>query len=160
MTVFRQTEQPTKYVCERLYGSGAAVATLQILTGGGALSPCQWAIDNQRGGLSAERTQWRVKLSKGRTDLPLAHSLVPCDWRTLKAQQPHLEALHFSPLCLFAALSAWAYTRDAVSNNHTRADFLALLQAPRHHLETTPCKFDWIDWIGKYAPHILLAVYP
>ena len=63
---FRQAEQRTHDARElkrlqavRLYGSGEAVATIQHLTGCGPVSPCQWAMDYRRGGLTALRTQWR-----------------------------------------------------------------------------------------------------
>jgi hypothetical protein len=48
----------------------------------------------------------------------------------------------------------WELTRDAVSHNHTRKDFPALVQAFRHHLETTDFKFQWIE---QYVPAVLLV---
>lgn len=63
---FRQAEQHTRDARElkrlqavRLYGSGESVATIQRLTGCGPVSPCQWAMGYERGGLAALRTQWR-----------------------------------------------------------------------------------------------------
>jgi len=62
----RQAEQQTRDVRElkrlqavRLYGMGESVEIIQRLTGCGPVSPCQWAIDYQRGGLGGLRSQWR-----------------------------------------------------------------------------------------------------
>jgi len=76
--------------------------------------------------------------------------------RDYLAQHPQIHALHFPPGCpqLNPQEHVWERTRDAVSHNHTRKDFPALVQAFRHHLENT---FFWFDWIEKYVPPILLA---
>lgn len=72
-------------------------------------------------------------------------------------QHPHIQTQHFPPGSpqLNPQEHVWGLTRDAVSHNHTRKNFPALVQAFRHHLETT-C-FD-IEWIEKYVPATLLAV--
>jgi transposase len=71
-------------------------------------------------------------------------------------QHPHIQTLHFPPGSpqFNPQEHVWELTRDAVSHNHTRKDFPALVQAFRHHLETTYFKFEWID---KYLPSVLLA---
>jgi hypothetical protein len=48
----------------------------------------------------------------------------------------------------------WALTRDAISHNHTRKDFPALVHAFHRHLETTCFKLEWVE---KYVPAVLLA---
>lgn len=72
-------------------------------------------------------------------------------------QRPHIQTLPFPPGCpqLNPQEHVWERTCDAVSHNHTRTAFPALVQAFRHHLETTCFKFNWIE---KYAPPILLAL--
>lgn len=72
-------------------------------------------------------------------------------------QHPNIQTQHFPPGSpqLNPQEHVWGLTRDAVSHNHTRKNFPALVQAFRHHLETT-C-FD-IEWIEKYVPATLLAV--
>jgi transposase len=76
--------------------------------------------------------------------------------RDYLAQHPHIQTLHFPPGSpqLNPQEHVWERTRDAVSHNHTRKDFPALVQAFRHHLETTCFKFAWID---RYLPPVLLA---
>ncbi len=76
--------------------------------------------------------------------------------RDYLAHHPHLQTLHFPPGCpqMNPQEHVWERTRDAVSHNHTRKDFPALIQAFRHHLENTVFKFDWIE---QYVPPILLA---
>lgn len=76
--------------------------------------------------------------------------------RDYLAQHPHIETLHFRPGCPQLNLQehVWERTRDAVSHNHTRTDFPALVQAFRRHLETTCFQFEWIE---KYVPPALLA---
>lgn len=77
--------------------------------------------------------------------------------RDYLAQHLHIQTLHFPPGCpqLNPQEHVWERTRDAVSHHHTRKDFPGLVQAFRHHLETTCFKFDWIE---KYIPPILLAL--
>lgn len=72
-------------------------------------------------------------------------------------QRPHIQTLHFPPVCpqLNPQEHVWKFTRDAVSHNHTRTDFPALVGAFRQHLENTCFKFNWIE---KYASPILLVV--
>jgi transposase len=76
--------------------------------------------------------------------------------RDYLSQQGHIQTLHFPPGSpqLNPQEHVWQLTRDAVSHNHTRKTFPALLQAFRHHLENTCFN---IDWVEKYAPAILLA---
>lgn len=76
--------------------------------------------------------------------------------RDYLAQHRHLHTLHFPPGCpqLNPQEHVWERTRDAVSHNHTRKDFTALVQAFRYHLEHTCFKFNWIE---KYVPSSLLA---
>jgi hypothetical protein len=50
----------------------------------------------------------------------------------------------------------WELTRDAVSHNHTRKDFPALLRTFHRYLEMTCFKFEWVE---KYVPPILLVTY-
>jgi transposase len=61
-----QAEQATRDVRElkrlqavRLYGTGEAVQTIQKLVGCGPVSPSQWAMDYQRGGLAGLRSKWQ-----------------------------------------------------------------------------------------------------
>jgi transposase len=77
--------------------------------------------------------------------------------REYLSQHPHLEAVHFPPGCpqLNPQEHVWERTRDAVSHNHTRQDFPALVQAFRAHLENTVFRFHWIE---KFLPPTLLAV--
>jgi len=49
----------------------------------------------------------------------------------------------------------WERTRDAVSHNHTRKDFPALVNAFSQYLSQTLFQFDWIE---RYAPSILFEV--
>lgn len=73
------------------------------------------------------------------------------------AQHPHLQAFYFPPACphLNPQEHVWELTRDAISHNHTRQDFPALVRAFHHHLEENLFQFDWLE---QYAPPILLAV--
>lgn len=76
--------------------------------------------------------------------------------RDYLSQHPQLLTLHFpsaSPQ-LNPQEHVWALTRDAVSHNHTRTAFPALVQAFHRHLETTDFKFQWIE---QYVPVALLA---
>lgn len=64
---FRQAEGQTRAGRElkrlqavRLYGMGEPVATIQKLVGGGPVSPRQWRIAYQRGGLEALKNRWAV----------------------------------------------------------------------------------------------------
>jgi len=66
ITAFGQAEQATRDVHElkrlqavRLYGMGEAVQTIQKLVGRGPVSPCQWAMEYQRGGMAALRSKWQ-----------------------------------------------------------------------------------------------------
>lgn len=72
------------------------------------------------------------------------------------AEHPHIETLHFPPGCpqLNPQEHVWERTRDAVSHNHTRTNFPALVQAFRRHIEATCFQFEWIE---KYVPPTLLA---
>jgi transposase len=76
--------------------------------------------------------------------------------RAYLSQRPAIQTLHFPPGSpqLNPQEHVWERTRDAISHNHTRKDFPALVQAFRHHLETTCFKFEWIE---QYVPPILLA---
>ena len=69
---------------------------------------------------------------------------------------PLLHTLHFPPGSpqLNPQEHIWELSRDAISHNHLHNKFPPLVQAFRHHLETTCFKFDWIE---KYLPSILLA---
>ncbi|MBC6937384.1 MAG: hypothetical protein DWB42_16330 [Chloroflexi bacterium] len=71
-------------------------------------------------------------------------------------QHPNIQTLHFPPGSpqLNPQEHVWELTYNAVSHNHTRKDFPALVRAFHHHLETTCFKFDWVE---KYVPVILLA---
>lgn len=77
--------------------------------------------------------------------------------RDFLAAHPTVQTLHFPPGCpqLNPQEHVWERTRDAISHNHTRTDFPALVQAFRTHLETTPFAFKWIT---RYVPPLLLAV--
>jgi transposase len=77
--------------------------------------------------------------------------------RAYLEHHPHLHTLHFPPGCpqFNPQEHVWERTRDAVSHNHTRKDFPALVQAFLHHLENASFCF---DWIANYLPPILLAV--
>ena len=68
----------------------------------------------------------------------------------------HIQTLHFPPGSpqLNPQEHVWELTRDAISHNHTRKDFPALVRAFHRHLETTCFKFEWIE---KYVPSVLLA---
>jgi transposase len=76
--------------------------------------------------------------------------------RDYLSQHPHIQTLHFPPGSpqLNPQEHVWELTRDAVSHNHTRKNFPALVQAFHHHLENTCFKFQWIE---KYVPSVLLA---
>lgn len=76
--------------------------------------------------------------------------------RDYLSRHEHIRTLHFPPGSpqLNPQEHVWERTRDVVSHNHTRKDFPALVQAFRHHLETTCFKFTWIE---KYVPSILVA---
>lgn len=71
-------------------------------------------------------------------------------------QHPHIQTLHFPPASpqLNPQEHVWELTRDAVSHNHTRQNFPALVQAFHQHLETDCFKFCWIE---NYLPPILVA---
>lgn len=71
------------------------------------------------------------------------------------SQHPHLQTFHFPPGSphLNPQEHVWKRTRDALSHNHTRKDFPALVRAFHHHLETTCFKFEWVE---TYVPPILL----
>ena len=77
--------------------------------------------------------------------------------RTFLSQNPCIQTLHFPPASpqLNPQEHVWERTRDAVSHNHTRKDFPALVQAFRQHLENTLFQFEWIE---RYAPPILYEV--
>lgn len=76
--------------------------------------------------------------------------------RAYLSQRPHIQTFHFPPGSpqLNPQEHVWELTRDAVSHNHTRKDFPALVQAFRHHLETSCFK---IEWVEKYVPPVLVA---
>lgn len=76
--------------------------------------------------------------------------------RDYLTQHPHLHTLHFPPGSphLNPQEHVWALTRQAVSHNHTRRNFPALVQAFRHHLDNSCFKFNWIE---HYVSKILLA---
>jgi transposase len=71
-------------------------------------------------------------------------------------QYQQIRMLHFPPGSpqLNPQEHVWELTREAVSHNHTRKDFPALVHAFRHHLETTCFRFEWVE---KYVPPILVA---
>jgi transposase len=71
-------------------------------------------------------------------------------------QHPQIHTFHFPPGCpqLNPQEHVWKLTRDAVSHNHTRKNFPALVQTFHHHLETTCFKFEWVT---KFVPAFLLA---
>lgn len=75
--------------------------------------------------------------------------------RDYLSQHPHLQTFHFPPGSpqLNPQEHVWKLTRDAVSHNHTRKDFPALVQAFHRYLEMTCFKFEWVE---KYLPAILL----
>lgn len=65
--MFRQAEAQTRDVRElkrlqavRLYGMGEGVESIQKLVGCGPVSPRQWAIAYQRGGLAGLKSRWAV----------------------------------------------------------------------------------------------------
>lgn len=67
IVAFRQAEAQTRDVRElkrlqavRLYGTDENVETIQKLVGCGPVSPRQWAIEYQRGGLDALKSHWAV----------------------------------------------------------------------------------------------------
>lgn len=67
VVAFRQAEAQTRDVRElkrlqavRLYGTDERVETIQKLVGCGPVSPRQWAIEYQRGGLDALKSHWAV----------------------------------------------------------------------------------------------------
>ena len=67
VVAFRQAEAQTRDVRElkrlqavRLYGTDESVETIQKLVGCGPVSPRQWAIEYQRGGLVALKSHWAV----------------------------------------------------------------------------------------------------
>lgn len=75
ITAFRQAEGQTRDVRElkrlqvvRLYGTGESVDTIQKLVGCGPASPRQWAIEYQRGGLTALKSHWAVGNAKKLSD--------------------------------------------------------------------------------------------
>lgn len=70
------------------------------------------------------------------------------------AEHPCIQTLHFPPASphLNPQEHVWECTRDAISHNHTRRDFPALVQAFREHLENTLFHFEWIE---KYLPPTL-----
>lgn len=72
------------------------------------------------------------------------------------SQHSHIQTMHFPPGSphLNPQEHVWGQTRDAISHNHTRTDFPALVQAFQHHLDTT--RFH-IKWLEKYVPPVLLA---
>lgn len=76
--------------------------------------------------------------------------------RDYLSQHPHIQTVHFPPGSphLNPQEHVWELTRDAVSHNHTRKDFSALVRAFHHHLETTCFK---IEWVEKYVPDVCLA---
>jgi len=75
--------------------------------------------------------------------------------RDYLSQHPHIQTLHFPPGSphLNPQEHVWELTRDAVSHNHTRKDFPALVRAFHRYLELTCFKFEWVE---KYLPAILL----
>jgi len=74
--------------------------------------------------------------------------------RTFLSQHPHIQTMHFPPGSpqLNPQEHVWERTRDAVSHNHTRKDFPALVNAFSQYLSQTLFQFDWIE---RYAPSIL-----
>ena len=77
--------------------------------------------------------------------------------RTYLAQHPHIQTMHFPPGSphLNPQEHVWERTRDAVSHNHTRKDFPALVGAFLRHLNETLFAFEWLE---RYAPHTLFEV--
>lgn len=77
--------------------------------------------------------------------------------RTYLEQHPHLQTLHFPPGSphLNPQEHVWERTRDAISHNHTRKDFPALVKAFLQHLSLTLFHFDWLE---RYAPSILFEL--
>jgi transposase len=71
--------------------------------------------------------------------------------RAYLSQHPHIQTLHFPPGSpqLNPQEHVWERTRDAVSHNHTRKHFPALVAAFRHHLQNNCFKFEWVE---KYVP--------
>jgi transposase len=76
--------------------------------------------------------------------------------RKYLSQHPHIQTFHFPPASpqLNPQEHVWELTRDAVSHNHTRKDFPALVRAFHRYLEMTNFQFEWIE---KYLPAMLLA---
>jgi len=76
--------------------------------------------------------------------------------RDYLSRHPHIQTCHFPPGSpqLNPQEHVWALTRDAISHNHTRKDFPALVHAFHRHLETTCFKLEWVE---KYVPAVLLA---
>ena len=77
--------------------------------------------------------------------------------RTYLAQHSHVQTMHFPPGSphLNPQEHVWECTRDAVSHNHTRKDFPALVNAFLQHLNHTLFPFEWLE---RYAPFILFTV--
>lgn len=75
--------------------------------------------------------------------------------RDYLSRSPNLQTFHFPPGSpqLNPQEHVWALTRDAVSHNHTRKDFPALVRAFHRSLETTEFSFQWLQ---KYVPAVLL----
>jgi transposase len=73
------------------------------------------------------------------------------------SELPHLQTMHFPPGSphLNPQEHVWERMRDAVSHNHTRKDFPALVKAFSQHLNQTLFQFEWIE---RYAPPILFEV--
>jgi len=72
---FRQAESQTRDVRElkrlqavRLYGTGESVDSIQKLVGCGPVSPRQWSIEYQRGGLAGLKSRWAVGNAKKLSD--------------------------------------------------------------------------------------------
>lgn len=75
ISAFRQAEVQTRDVRElkrlqavRLYGTGERVETIQKVVGCGPVSPAQWAMEYQRGGLAALKSRWAVGNAQKLTD--------------------------------------------------------------------------------------------
>lgn len=77
--------------------------------------------------------------------------------RDYLSQHPNIQSLHFPPGSpqLNPQEHVWELTGDAISHNHTRKDFPALVRTFHHHQETTCFKFEWVE---KYVPATLLGV--
>jgi transposase len=66
--------------------------------------------------------------------------------RTYLEQHPHIQTIHFPPGSphLNPQEHVWERTRDAVSHNHTRKDFPALVKAFSQHLNRSLFQFEYL----------------